>query len=534
MSDTLSRWSWALGWRQGERLVNMDPMELVSRFNRKTVLQSVGTSVLLYVAYRVIRFLVWYRRLFRFFNRCQGVKDFSWRTGNLHLYPQDFEKRALVDKEWMKRFPKYCRIWRGPLLPIISVYHPDTIRAIIKSAEPKPRGLLGPYESLVPWLGEGLLIAGGQRWYRSRRLLTPAFHFDILKPYVNVSNNAIDTMMEKIDKHVEEGTSFELFNMISMCTFDILLRCAMSVEENIQQQGNTHPYLNAVNELLTLNVNRAFNPWHAFDFIFYNSSEGKTFKKHCDFVHRWAEDIINKRRQTLERDGPPKTRYLDFLDVLLSARDADGKGLTPLEIRNEVDTFLFEGHDTTTSGISWTLFTMASKPEFQTRIQEELDTLLDGRESKHITWDDIPKMEYLTRCLKEGMRFHSPVPAILRKLENPMDIDGKVFPVGTLVGINIWKVHHNPEVWEDPDVYDPDRFLPENIQKKDTYAYIPFSAGPRNCIGQHFALNEQKVMLGRVLERYKLEADISHKVGRRTAAVMKSTEGLWVFARHRH
>ncbi|XP_046358280.2 ultra-long-chain fatty acid omega-hydroxylase-like isoform X3 [Haliotis rufescens] len=434
----------------------------------------------------------------------------------------------------MKRFPKYCRIWRGPLLPIISVYHPDTIKAIIKSAEPKPRGLLGPYESLVPWLGEGLLIAGGQRWYRSRRLLTPAFHFDILKPYVDVSNNAIDTMMEKIDKHVEEGTSFELFNMISMCTFDILLRCAMSVEENIQQQGNTHPYLNAVNELLTLNVNRAFNPWHAFDFIFYNSSEGKKFRKHCDFVHRWAEDIIDKRRQTLERDGPPKTRYLDFLDVLLSARDADGKGLTPLEIRNEVDTFLFEGHDTTTSGISWTLFTMASKPEFQTRIQKELDTLLDGRESKHITWDDIPKMEYLTRCLKEGMRFHSPVPAILRKLENPMDIDGKVFPVGTLVGINIWKVHHNPEVWEDPDVYDPDRFLPENIKKKDTYAYIPFSAGPRNCIGQHFALNEQKVMLGRILERYKLEADISHKVGRRTAAVMKSTEGLWVFARHRH
>ncbi|XP_046578718.1 ultra-long-chain fatty acid omega-hydroxylase-like [Haliotis rubra] len=512
----------------------MDRLELISRFNRKTFLKSAGTSVLLYVIYRVIKFLVWYRRFFKFFNNCQGVKDFSWKTGNLHVYPQDFEKRALVDKEWMRRFPKYHRIWRGPFLPVISVFHPDTIRPIIKSSEPKPRGLLGPYENLVPWLGEGLLIAGGQRWYRSRRLLTPAFHFDILKPYVEVSNNAIDTMMEKIDKHVEGGTSFELFNMVSQCTFDILLRCAMSVKEDIQLQGETHPYLNAVNELLSLGVDRSFKPWHLFDFVFYNTAAGKKFKKHCDFVHRWAEDIIDKRRQTLERDGPPKARYLDFLDVLLSAKDADGKGLTPLEIRNEVDTFLFEGHDTTTSGISWTLFTMASKPEFQTRIQEELDTLLNGRESKHITWDDITKLEYLTRCLKEGMRFHSPVPAILRKLENPLEIDGKVFPVGTLIGINIWKVHHNPEVWEDPEVYDPDRFLPENIQKKDSYSYIPFSAGPRNCIGQHFALNEQKVMLGRILERYTLEVDQSHKVGRRTAAVMKSTEGLWVYARHRH
>ncbi|XP_046556360.1 ultra-long-chain fatty acid omega-hydroxylase-like [Haliotis rubra] len=322
--------------------------------------------------------------------------------------------------------------------------------------------------------------------------------------------------------------------MVGLCTLDILLRCAMSVKENIQQQGQTHPYVSAVNDLFAMATDRALTPWHFPDFIFFNSSVGKKFKKQCDFVHRWAEDIIEKRRQTLERDGPPKTRYLDFLDVLLSARDADGKGLTPLEIRNEVDTFLLGGHDTTASGISWTLFTITSKPEFQTRIQKELDTLLDGRESKHITWDDIPKMEYLTRCLKEGMRFHSPAPFISRQLEHPMNIDGKVFPVGTHIAVGIWHVHHNPEVWEDPDVYDPDRFLPENIQKKDSYAYIPFSAGPRNCIGQHFAMNEEKIMLARILHRYKLEVDTRHKVERRNAGVMKSTEGLWVFARHRH
>ncbi|XP_067683746.1 ultra-long-chain fatty acid omega-hydroxylase-like [Haliotis asinina] len=511
----------------------MDLLQVASRFNSKSVVKTVGTSVLLYVTYRVIKFLVWYRRLYSFFNNCQGVKDFSWRTGNLHLLPRLFEKRMSVEREWMKRYPKYFRVWMGPFNPLIRVYHPDTIRAIIKSTEPKAKGFGGPYSALLPWLGEGLLVAGGQRWYRSRRLLTPAFHFDILKPYVDVSNNAIDTMLKKIDKHVEEGTSFELFNMAGLCTFDILLRCAMSVEENIQQQGLTHPYVNAVNDLLFLVVDRTMKPWHFFDFIFYNSPQGKKFKKQCDFVHRWAEDIIEKRRQTLERDGPPETRYLDFLDVLLSARDGDGKGLTPLEIRNEVDTFLFEGHDTTASGISWMLFTMASKPEFQTRIQEEVDTLLDGRESSHITWDDIPKMEYLTRCLKEGMRFHSPVPFVSRKLENPMDIDGKVFPVGTFISLGIWNVHHNPEVWENPEVYDPDRFLPENIQKKDHYAYIPFSAGPRNCIGQHFAMNEEKIMLARILHRYTLHADLSHKVERSNAGVMKTTEGLWVFAKHR-
>ncbi|XP_046561100.1 cytochrome P450 4F2-like [Haliotis rubra] len=512
----------------------MDVLQLVSRLNRDTALQAVGTSVALYVAYRVVKLVVWYRRFFSFFNNCQGVKEFNWRSGNLHVLPQDFEKRAEVEQEWMKRFPKYYRLWVGPLNPVIRVYHPDTIRPIIKSTEPKPRGFGAQYETVVPWLGEGLLIAGGQRWYRARRLLTPAFHFDILKPYVEVSNNAIDTMMAKIDNHIKEGTSFELFNMISLCTFDILLRCAMSVKENIQQQGQTHPYVSAVNDLLTLATIRYFNPLYFFDFVFYNTSKGKKFKERCDFVHSWAEGIIDKRRQDLERDGPPKARYLDFLDVLLSAKDADGKGLTPLEVRNEVDTFLFAGHDTTASAISWTLFTMASKPEFQTRVQEEVDTLLEGRESKHIKWDDIHKMEYLARVLKEGMRLHSPVPFVSRRLEHPMELDGKVFPVGTMVALGIWNVHHNPDLWEKPDVFDPDRFLPENIQKQNTYSYIPFSAGPRNCIGQHFAQNEEKVIIGRILQRYKLEVDTSYKVGRRFAGVMKSTEGLWVYAKHRN
>ncbi|XP_067685427.1 cytochrome P450 4F2-like [Haliotis asinina] len=468
----------------------MDLLQVESRLNRKSIVETVGTSVLLYVIYRIIKFLVWYRRLYSFFNNCQGVKDFSWRTGNLHLLPKLFEKRISVEQEWMKRYPKYYRMWIGPFHPVIIVYHADTIRAIVKSTEPKSRGFGGPYTSLLPWLGEGLIVARGQRWYRSRRLLTPTLHFDILKPYVDVANNANDTVLEKIDKG---GTSFEWFNMVGLCTFGILLRCAMSVEEDIQQQGLTHPCVNAVNDLLVLVTDRCMkvSPWHFPDFIFYNSPQGKKFKKQCGFVHRWAEDIIEKRQQTLgsDKDGPSKTRYLHFLDVMLSARDADGKGLTPLEIRNEVDTFLFAGKDTTASGKSFILFTMASKHEFQNPIQEELDTLLDGRESSHITWDDIPKMEYLTRCLKEGMRFYSPVPFVSRKLENPMDIDGKVFPVGTLILLGIWNVYHHPDVRENPEVYEPDRFLPENIQKKEHYAYIPFSAGPRNCIGQHFAMN---------------------------------------------
>jgi len=179
-------------------------------------------------------------------------------------------------------------------------------------------------------------------------------------------------------------------------------------------------------------------------------------------------------------------------------------------MHDEVETFLFAGHDTTSSGLSWALYLMATHQDIQKRVQAELDGILGERRNQQIEWDDLGKMTYLTQCVKETLRLYPPVPIIARELNEDVDIMGCTVARGTYVGLHIYGLHHNVHVWgEDHMEFKPERFSVDEAKKRDAYAFVPFSAGPRNCIGQNFALTEEKVIMARLLHRYtfKLTAD---------------------------
>jgi cytochrome P450 len=227
--------------------------------------------------------------------------------------------------------------------------------------------------------------------------------------------------------------------------------------------------------------------------------------------------------EALKRD-----RYLDFLDILLTAKDEDGEGLTYQEIRDEVDTFLFEGHDTTASAISWALYSLAEHPEYQTLCQEEIDHVLQGRSDDNIQWSDLGELSYLTMCIKEALRLHCPVPFIERETTKALTIDGVTLPARSLVDIQIYRLHHNAAVWPDSLEFRPTRFLPENLLKIDNFSFVPFSAGPRNCIGQHFAMHEMKIAIARILRKYNLALDAEFKVQKKVGVVMKTADGMYL------
>ncbi|CAG5129516.1 unnamed protein product [Candidula unifasciata] len=275
-------------------------------------------------------------------------------------------------------------------------------------------------------------------------------------------------------------------------------------------------------------------PWLWPDCIFYLTSGGRRFLRNCNYVHNVADDIINKRRQLLQKEGPPKSLHLDFLDILLMARDEDGHPMTTHEIRNEVDTFMFAGHDTTGAAVNWILYNLAKHPEYQVKVQAEIDTVLQGRDSDDVLWSDLPNLHTLQLCMKEALRLYPPVPFIQRVLTQPIEIDGKAIPPGTLITIAIINLHRNSLVWEDPDEFRPERFLPENLKNKDMYSFVPFSAGPRNCLGQNFALNEAKVLISRILHRYTIElAPDAPAVQRSATVILKTDHGLWVRLKRR-
>ncbi|XP_033747106.1 uncharacterized protein LOC117332331 [Pecten maximus] len=388
--------------------------------------------------------------------------------------------------------------WIMCFFPVISVCHSETAKQILKSSEPKPKQVGGGYFTLKDWIGDGLLMSDGKKWERNRRLLTPAFHFDVLKPYVGVFNNVCDTFLENAERATSCGRSVEMYGLVGLATLDSILRCSVSYYGKIQEQGLKHPYANAVQRLTLLSQERLMSPLLWFTLPFYLSPSGREFARLSKYVHEFDENIINERRKLLAADPSIlKKRRLDFLDIMLTAKDEKGTGLTDREIRDEVDTFIFEGQETPNSAVSWAIYALAKYPEEQQKVYEEVRRVLGDRQT--VEWNDIKEFNRLSLFIKETLRMFPPVPFIVRCTTNEMEIDGVTIPTNTEINVMIYVMNHLADVWDQPMEFRPDRFAGES--DRDPYSYVPFAAGPRNCIGQHFALSEVKVMLARLVQR---------------------------------
>ncbi|KAI5936232.1 Cytochrome P450 4F2 [Manis javanica] len=439
-----------------------------------------------------------------FHDTCSRLRCFpepprrSWFWGHLGLVLSDEQGLKFI-VEQVATYSEGFKIWLGPTIPLVVFCHPNMIRTISNATAtvaPKDKVF---YDFLRPWLGDGLLLSGGDKWSRHRRLLTPAFHFNILKPYIKIFNDSVNVMHAKWNRLISEGSSrLDMFEHISLMTLDSLQKCVFSFDSNCQEKPSE--YIAAILELSALVSKRNQQIFLHTDFLYYLSPDGQRFRRACRLVHNFTDAVIQERRRTLPSEGADeflqakaKAKTLDFIDVLLLSKDEDGKELSDEDIRAEADTFMFEGHDTTASGLSWVLYNLAKHPEYQERCRQEVQELLRDREPKEMAWDDLSQLPFLTMCIKENLRLHPPVTIVSRCCTQDIVLpDGRVIPKGVICLISIFGTHHNPSVWPDPEVYDPLRFEPENIKKRSPLAYIPFSAGPRNCIGQTFAMAEMK------------------------------------------
>jgi len=220
-----------------------------------------------------------------------------------------------------------------------------------------------------------------------------------------------------------------------------------------------------------------------------------------------------------------KRRHLAFLDLLIEVSQ-DGDALSDADIREEVDTFMFEGYDTTSSAISFALFLVGHHPEIQEKIQEELGEIF-GDSDRPATMADLQKMKYLECCIKESLRIYPSVPFIGRSVTEDTIINGFNAPAGSSVTVCSLFIHKNPLYFPNPEVFDPERFLPENAQGRHPFAYVPFSAGMRNCIGQKFALLEEKTILSTIFRNFYVKSlDKREDIALVFELVLKSNDGI--------
>ena len=229
--------------------------------------------------------------------------------------------------------------------------------------------------------------------------------------------------------------------------------------------------------------------------------------------------IIRSRRISDEHPG-------DLLDMLLSARDEDtGESMNDEQIRNEIATIYGAGHETTAVALTWAWFALHQHPEALKKLQEELDRVLQGRMP---SVSDLPHLPYTQAVFEETLRKFPPVPMTVRVAYEDTQVGEYAYPRGTVAAISIYNIHHHPDYWEEPNRFSPERFLPENKEKLNRLAYIPFLAGPHLCIGNNFALQEGPLLLAMMAQRYDLKLVPGQEIIRDVAVTMRPKYGLIV------
>ena len=264
-------------------------------------------------------------------------------------------------------------------------------------------------------------------------------------------------------------------------------------------------------------IYRLLRIWIYLKPIAFITGYTKELNKYLKPVHEFTKSIIAQRKlsftsakhaeQSEDSDDSEniyfrsKKRRYAMMDTLLQAQN---EGLIDDEgIIEETDTFTFEGHDTTSAALTFTLLLLAHHPEVQDKLFKEIQDVLNG-DIEALTIDKVNKLEYMDRVIKESLRIYPPVPFISREFSEDFHHDGVTYLKGSVCNIHIYDIHRDPEVFPDPEKFDPDRFLPENCADRNHFAFIPFSAGMRNCIGQRFALLELKVALAKLVKNFKI------------------------------
>ncbi|XP_019864629.2 cytochrome P450 4C1 isoform X2 [Aethina tumida] len=441
-----------------------------------------------------------------------------------NVFPKSPQESLNLLLKYVKQYGNIYKLWIGPN-PSLVITNPDMVEKILTSNIHITKSKT--YDLVKPWIGLGLLVQTGAYWKARRRMITPSFHFQILEQFMDVFNSSSDNLVKKLETAVGK-TELDIYNYVNLHSLDVICETSMGTKVNALDDQNQNQYVQGVNKMLQIFGNRFFTPWKRIEFLFTTfASDGPIYKKIIEVSQNFTNSVIqqkmaNQKQSTETWDDCGIKKKIALIDTLIKPENR----LTQEEIRAEIDTFMFEGHDTTSSGTSFMLYNIANNPQVQQKLYEEIHSVI-GDECD-ITINNLNDMPYLDMVLKESQRLHSSVVSIERILETDFDLDGLFCPKGTTLAVFILGMHMNEKIFPEPHKFDPERFLPENISKRHKFAYVPFSAGPRNCIGQKFAIYEMKTTIIKVLQNYELSPVPGHKLSLGFTGVLKSDTGIKV------
>jgi cytochrome P450 len=374
---------------------------------------------------------------------------------------------------------------------------------------------------LKPGLGSGLLTVDGEAWKVQRRTLAPLFSPRMVASFApamhRVARLRAEALAERHDGAVVEAQ--EEMALIALLVLEqTLFSQGLAREPSAFQKAMTS-YFDTIGRIDPLDV------LGAPDFI---PRLGKLRgKAPLAFFAEAVEDIISARRRLIAAGEPAPE---DLLTALLRAADPEtGRGLSEEDVRANIVTFIGAGHETTANALTWTLYLLSQAPEWRAKAEAEIDAHFDAADES----DPTERLPVTRAVFEEAMRLYPPAANLVREAISEDWLAGVRIPAGTIVSVSPYVVHRHKTLWEHPDDYDPSRFLPGAREKIDRYAYIPFGAGPRVCIGQAFAIQEGVIVLAHVLMRLRFDLFPGHPVSPQQRITLRPKHGMRMIARRR-
>jgi len=406
--------------------------------------------------------------------------------------------------ESSRRYGDVLQLKSGPT-PFFFVSHPDAIKHMLQDHHRQYVHWPRVHHKLRPLLGYGLLTSEGETWRRHHSLSQPAFHRKRLGMLVGTMADATAEIIAKWDRYAATGEPIDVNAEMGRLTLAIVTRALYGLDASDQAELVGSSLVKAIHHTARkLMILFDFPDWLPLP-------GGRQFRQAVDALDRVVYGIIeNRQRQPQERN--------DLLAMLMEAREeGSSEGLSAQELRDEVMTLLLAGHETSANGLTWTWYLLAQNPEVERRLHLEAVQVLGGRAP---TFADLANLPYTLKVFEEGLRLYPPAWIMSRYALVDDEIGGWPIPAGSIILFSPYVTHRLSAHWPDPEVFDPERFSDERSAARPRYAYFPFGGGPRQCIGNNFALMEAQVILAMLAQRYRLEPLPGHTVDPRPAMDM--------------
>jgi cytochrome P450 len=402
-----------------------------------------------------------------------------------------------------------ARLKMGPGV-VYLVSHPDDIKHILLDNN---RNYRKGYEKVTPVLGHGLVTSEGDFWLRQRRLIQPAFHKQTIASMTELMTGLIQETLQAWETKAEQGEPVDVANEMMKLMQHIIVRSMFGINVPVDPDRMGRAFddaLRFMNQFIMVPL----------DIVRYLPTlTNLRFRRAIKFLDSVVYQMIEERERGKQESD-------DLLSMLIHARDEEsGEGMTRQQIRDEIMTIYLAGHETTANAMAWAWYLLSKHSHVRQQLEAEVDSVLGQRTP---ALDDLRHLRYTRMVVDETLRLRPPAWMFARRAIGDDTLRGYPIPAGALVMLSPYVTHHRPDLWENPEGFEPERFEPGKEKERAKFAYFPFGGGPRICIGNNFSLMESQLTLAMVTQRFRLDLLPGQRVEPRPIATLQPHPGVMV------